>query len=122
MPNYYEEFLVYSGERFSVFFHAETETDSSVQDYYRDCDDVTRASLIYLVKRISDHGQIFDETKFRIEDKQHKIYCFKPKKERFFCFFFTGKEIIITSGHTKKKQKLDRQEIEKAIRIKELYR
>ena len=122
MSSYYEKFLIYAGERFSVFFHAETETISSVHDYYWDCDDATRASLIYLVKRISDHGHIFDETKFRIEDKQHQIYCFKPKSERFFSFFFSGKKIIITSGYAKKKQKLDRRELEKAIRIKELYR
>ncbi len=117
MLKFFEHFLIYAGERFSVYFHAEAEEVSKVYEYYQDCDDVTRASLLYLVKRISDHGQIYDETKFRIEDKEHKIYCFKPRQERFFCFFFSGKRIIITSGHTKKKQKLDRNELEKAVRI-----
>jgi hypothetical protein len=117
----HENFLVYAGEHYSVFFHAETPEFSSVCDYYKDCDDATRASLLNLVKRISDTGYIYDDTKFRIEDKQHKIYCFKPRKDRFFCFFFTGKKIIITSGHPKKKQKLDRRELEKAIRIRSQY-
>ena len=121
MSSYYENFLVYSGERYSVFFHAETNDTSEVSAYYKGCDDVTRASLLYLVKRIADFGHIYDETKFRIEDKQHKIYCFKPKKERFFCFFFTGQKIIITSGYTKKKQKLDRSELTRAIHIREQY-
>jgi len=121
MNTFYENFLLYSGERSSVFFHAETSEFSSVHDYYKHCDDATRASLLNLVKRISDTGQLFDETKFRIEDKQHKIYCFKPRNDRFFSFFFTGKRIIITSGYPKKKQKLDRRELEIAIRIRNQY-
>ena len=121
MAEYYENFLIFSGERYSVFFHAETNESSKVYDYYKHCDDLTRASLLYLVKRISDTGHIYDETKFRIEDKQHKIYCFKPKKERFFCFFFVGQKIIVTSGYTKKKQKLDRNELSKAVQIREEY-
>ena len=121
MNSSYENFLLYSGEHYSVYFHAETNDSSEVRDYYKDCDDITRASLLYLVKRIADVGHIYDETKFRIEDKPHQIYCFKPKKERFFCFFFTGRKIIITSGYTKKKQKLDRSELARAIHIREQY-
>ncbi len=121
MPNYYENFLMYAGERFSVYFHAETNESSKVFDYYKDCDNVTRANLVYIVKRIADIGHIYDETKFRIEDKQYKIYCFKPKKERFFCFFLIGQKIIITSAYTKKMQKLDRGELQKAVEIREQY-
>jgi hypothetical protein len=121
MMNCYEKFHIYSGGRFSVFFHAETNESSEVYDYYKGCDDVIRASLLYLVKRIADVGRIYDETKFRIEDKQEKIYCFKPKSKRFFCFFFTGRQIIITSGHTKKKQKLDQNELKKAVKIRAEY-
>ncbi len=119
--DYYEGFLVYSGEYYSAYFHAETKSLSSVNDYFECCDDVTQASLLFLVKRIADTGRIYDETKFRIEDRQNKIYCFKPKKERFFCFFFTGKKIIITSAYTKKRQKFDRNELRKAIRIRNKY-
>ena len=121
MTTYFENFPLYSGFYFSVFFHAENNDSSSVFDYYKTCDDVTRASLLKLVTRISDTGRLFDEDKFRIEDKKNKIYCFKPRDDRFFSFFFTGKRIIITSGHPKKKQKLDQRELEKAIRIKNLY-
>ena len=121
MNEYYAGFLVYAGELYSVYFHAESYEFSSVQEYYKDCDDVTRAGLLNLVKRISDFGSIHDETKFRIEDRQHKIYCFKPRKDRFFCFFIKDKKIIITSGYLKQKQKLDRRELEKAIRIKNQY-
>ena len=121
MPIYYEDFLIYSGEHYSVFFHAEAKDSSGVYDYFEACDDVTQASLLYLVKRIADIGHIYDDTKFRIEDRANKIYCFKPKSERFFCFFFAGKKIIITSAYTKKRQKLDRNELKKAIQIRNEY-
>ncbi len=121
MLDYYQNFLVYKGEYYAVYFHAETKNSSNVYDYFENCDDVTQASLLYLAKTIADIGKIYDERKFRIEDKKNKIYCFKPRDERFFCFFFTGKNIIITSAYTKKKQKLDRNELEKAIQIREMY-
>jgi hypothetical protein len=120
-PNYYESFLVYKGVYYAVYFHAETTSSSSVSEYFESCDDATQASLLFLVKTIADIGRIYDKTKFRIEDRQNKIYCFKPREERFFCFFFTGKKIIITSAHTKKKQKLDRNELKKAIQIRKGY-
>lgn len=121
MPHYYEDFLIYSGELYSVYFHAEMKDSSSVNDYFESCDDVTQASLLFLVKRMADIGCIYDKTKFRIEDRQSKLYCFKPKRERFFCFFFTGKKMIITSAYTKKRQKLDRHELKKAIQIRNEY-
>lgn len=121
MHDYYENFLIYQGEHYTVYFHAEAENSSSVEGYYQSCGDVVRASLLFLVKRIADIGHIYDETKFRVEDKKNKIYCFKPKEEQFFCFFFTGRKIIITSAYTKKKQKLDRNALRKAIEIRNEY-
>lgn len=121
MANFYENFLIYKGEHFSVYFHAQAEDSSSVHDYFESCDDVTQASLLFLVKTIADIGRIYDETKFRIEDRENKIYCFKPRGERFFCFFFAGKKLIITSAYIKKKQKLDRSELRKAIQIRREY-
>jgi len=120
-PTYYESFLVYKGVYYAVYFHAGTKSSSSVNEYFESCDDVTQASLLFLVKTIADIGRIYDKTKFRIEDRQNKIYCFKPREERFFCFFFTGKKIIITSAYAKKKQKLDRNELKKAIQIRKEY-
>ncbi len=119
--NYYESFLVYKGEHYSIYFHAESKNSSIVNEYFEHCDDATQASLLFLAKAMADTGRIYDETKFRIEDKQNKIYCFKPRQERFFCFFFVGKKIIITSAYTKKKQKLDKRELNRAIEIRKQY-
>mgnify|MGYP001599428780 CR=1 FL=1 len=121
MTDYYENFLVYDGSYFAVYFHAEAHDFSSVNEYYKSCQNITRASLLFLVKRIADTGRIFDERKFRYEDKKNKIYCFKPRDERFLCFFLKDKRIIITSGYTKKGQKLDRNELAKAVKIRNEY-
>jgi len=40
---------------------------------------------------------------------------------RIFCFFDQGKIIVLTNGFQKKTQKTPKQEIEKAIKIKEEY-
>lgn len=119
--DFYKNFLIYKGAHYSVYFHAEAGASSDVYNYFEKCDAVTQASLLFFVKRIAEIGTIYDKTKFRIEDKQYKIYAFKPRHERFFCFFFIEKTIIITSAYCKKRQKLDKQELEKAIRIREQY-
>ena len=121
MISFFENFLIYKGEYFSVYFQAETIDSSCVHGYFESCDEATQSSLLFLARTIADIGRIYDEIKFRVEDRQNKIYCFKPKKERFFCFFFAGKKIIITSAYTKKSQKLDRGELKKAIRIRNEY-
>ncbi len=72
-------FLVYDGKHYSVYFHANSSTLSEVFEYYEKCDMPTRANLLYLVQRIVDHGQIYDTTKFRIENKKNKIYAFFKK-------------------------------------------
>jgi len=117
----HDRFLLYEGVCYSIYFHAEKETFSEVYEYFEKCDAVTQAGLLYLAKRMGDIGRIYDTTKFRLEDTENKIYAFKPKQERFFCFFFVGKTIVITSAHKKKKQKLDKNELKKAIWIRKKY-
>lgn len=118
---FYREYLIYEGKYYFVYFHAEERAFSEVHDYFERCDDATQASLLFLVRRIAEAGRIYDTTKFRIEDKENKIYAFKPKQERFFCFFFFEKTIIITSAYRKKKQKLDKKELKKSIVIRNQY-
>ncbi|MFH1305086.1 MAG: type II toxin-antitoxin system RelE/ParE family toxin [Candidatus Omnitrophota bacterium] len=119
--NLYDKFLLYEGNRYSIYFHAEGANASEVYDYFENCDNVTQASLLYLAKRMGDVGKIYDTTKFRLEDKENKIYAFKPKNERFFCFFFVGKKIVITSAYRKEKQKLDKKALRKAVEIRNKY-
>ncbi len=119
--DFYKDFLIYHGTYYTVYFHAEEKSVSSVHDYFEQCDNVTQASLLFLVKRLAEIGRIYDDTKFRIEDKTHKIYAFKAQQERFFCFFFIEKTIIVTSAYRKKKQKLDIRALKTAIEIRRKY-
>jgi hypothetical protein len=121
MIHYYREFLIYAGERFSVYFHAGTPGASEAYGHFERSSLATQASLLFLVKRMADTGRIWDETKFRIEDRENRVYCFKPRDDRFFCFFFRERSIIITSAYRKKGRKLDRRELARAIAIRSLY-
>ncbi|MBF0217790.1 MAG: type II toxin-antitoxin system RelE/ParE family toxin [Candidatus Omnitrophica bacterium] len=117
----YDRFLLYEGRHYSIFFHSQNGYYSEVYEYFEQCDAVTQAGLLFLAIRRGDVGRILDPTRFRVEDKENKICVFKPKQERFFCFFFAGKTIVITSGCRKQKQKLDKNELMKAIKIRRQY-
>lgn len=40
---------------------------------------------------------------------------------RIFCFFYQGKLVVLANGFQKKSQKTPKQEIERALKIKEEY-
>ena len=68
---------------------------------------------------MGDAGEIQDKTKFRFEGD--KIYAFKPQTDRFLCFFYEGRKIIVTNAFRKKQQKLPIREKENALKKRELY-
>ena len=68
---------------------------------------------------MGDSGEIRDKTKFVYEGD--KIYAFKPKPDRFLCFFCEGSRVVITNGFRKKQQKLPKKEKEKALKIRNDY-
>ena len=72
--------------------------------------------MFALAKRLGEMGQIRDITKFRNEGD--KIFAFKPQPERFLCFFFTGRKVIITNGFVKKSDKMPPGEKDRALRLK----
>lgn len=73
-----------------------------------------------LFRLITTHAKIHDETKFRYEGDH--IYAFKPQPDRYLCFFFEGKKIIITNAFEKKVQKLRKQEKDRALKAHQDYK
>ncbi len=116
-----EEYILYQGEKFQVEFYFNEKGELPAKEYFDAADRQVKIKLLALVKYMAEHGRLFDETKFRIVDKQEKIYEFKPMAERFFNFFYEGKKIIITNAYRKKGQKVDKRELGRAIDWKNDY-
>jgi len=68
---------------------------------------------------MGDIGEIKDTTKFNYEGDH--IYAFKPKPDRFLCFFYVGNKIIVTNAFRKKQPKLPQTEKDRAERNKKDY-
>lgn len=92
---------------------------SQALDYYQSLTTDERIKVLKLFKRMGDAGEIKDKTKFTNEGD--KIYAFKPQPERFLCFFYEGKRIIVTNAFRKKQQKLPLGEKKKALKIRNDY-
>ncbi|PJZ51556.1 type II toxin-antitoxin system RelE/ParE family toxin [Leptospira adleri] len=75
--------------------------------------------FLVLVKKMGDSGKIFNEQKFRNEGD--KIFAFKPKPNRFLCFFAVGKKIIVTNGFPKRQDKLPANEKDRAKALRKDY-
>ena len=113
------EYIAYKGLIFTLEWYYNSEGRSQEFEYYQSLNSEERIKLLRLFKRMGDAGIILDKTKFNFEGNQ--IYAFKPKPQRFLCFFFDGKKIIVTNAFCKKQQKLPKNEKDKALKSKSDY-
>lgn len=84
------EYIAYEGSAFTIEWYYDLKGISAALEYYKSLNTQERIKLLRLFKRVGDAGEIKDKTKFNFEGDQ--IYAFKPKPQRFLCFFFTGKK------------------------------
>ncbi len=120
MNQMHAEYIAYKGEKFAIEWFYDENGKSEVLDYYRSMPLGRRQKLLAMIRRMGDIGKIYNKTKFRHEGDQ--IYAFKPRPERFLCFFFTGKKIIITNAFVKKTNKLPETEKRKALECRNSYK
>lgn len=113
------EYIVYEGESFTIEWYFNDKQSSDALEYYNSLNKAERIQLLKLLKRMGDNGEIKDKTKFRNEGD--KVYAFKPQPDRFLCFFYEGKKIVITNGFRKKQQKLPLNEKDKALNNRNDY-
>lgn len=113
------EYIAYQGDKYTIEWYFTENGDSQALDYYNALDEGQRIKLLYLLKRMGDIGKINDLTKFNNEGG--KIFAFKPKPDRFLCFFERQGKLILTNAFCKKQQKLPKNEKEKAVSYKESY-
>ena len=113
------EIVAYSGQCFTIEWYYNEKRESPALEYFLQLSDDRQDKLFTLLKRLGEIGKIFDETKFRNEGD--KIFAFKPHPDRYLCFFFSGRKIIITNAFEKKTQKLPKGEKEVALKAKVSY-
>ncbi len=113
------EYVIYEGPLFTLEWYYNEQEVSQALDFFDKLTAKEQDKLFYLVKRIGDAGKINDKTKFRHEGDG--IYAFKPKPNRFLCFFIKDKKIIVTNAFVKKCQKLPKTEKMKALDAKREY-
>lgn len=114
-----KEYIAYEGVNFTIEWYYNIKGESQSFSYFDKLSSKMQDKLMYLFKRIGDHGKISDKTKFRHEGDQ--IYAFKPQPERFLSFFLKGKKIIITNAFYKKSHKIPVQEKLTAIECRKDY-
>lgn len=106
------EYVVYEGPEFTIeWYHSETGKSNALK-YFNGLDRERKLAAFELFMTMANIGRILNITKFRHEGEG--IYAFKPKPDRFLCFFFADRKIIITNGFEKKQDKMPLIELKKA--------
>lgn len=114
-----KNFLAYKGKCFDIEWYFDENGKSQGLEFYLDQPVEEKRKILNLFRLIGDMGKILDIQKFRSEED--KIYAFKPKPDRYLCFFSENKKIIVTNAFVKKSQKLPKKEKDKALKNRESY-
>jgi phage-related protein len=109
-----KQYIAYKGSEFTIEWYFDDREHSNALDYFRSQPKEMQRKLLNLLRLMGDHGKIFDETKFRNEGDG--IYAFKPQPDRYLCFFFKGRKIILTNAFLKKSQKFPKGEKDLALK------
>ena len=110
------ELVVCKGECFTIEWGPAGSGECQAREYYEEMVVSDRQKALALFVRMADRGRIFDKTKFTKETD--KLYAFKPQPHRFFCFFVSGKRIIIVTAYRKQSEKAPKREINRAEAIR----
>ena len=115
-----KEFIVYKGLEFTIEWYYNDRGKSPAKAYFDELDRERKLDAFELFMTMARIGKILNITKFRHEGDS--IYAFKPKPDRFLCFFYSGKKIIITNAFEKKQDKLSPAEKKKALSYQKDYK
>ncbi|MGZ3633064.1 MAG: type II toxin-antitoxin system RelE/ParE family toxin [Parachlamydiaceae bacterium] len=115
-----KEFVVYEGTEFTIEWYYNKRGKSPAKTYFDGLDRERKLEAFELFMTMAKIGKILNITKFRNEGEG--IYAFKPKPDRFLCFFYSGKKIIITNAFEKKQEKLSSIEKKKALTFQKDYK
>lgn len=108
--------VAFQGEAYTIEWYYDENKFSQAREFFDSLPKERQLAALILFRRMGESGKIFDISKFRNEGD--KIFAFKPQPERYLCFFFICRKIIITNGFEKKSQKLPASQKERALRAK----
>lgn len=111
--------IAYKGPSYTVEWYFDKKGKSQAYEYYVSQPEAMQRKLLNLFRLMSETGKIFDETKFRNEGDG--IYAFKPQPDRYLCFFFKDKKIVVTNAFWKKTKKLPQGEKDIALKAYQDY-
>lgn len=111
--------IAHEGSEFTIEWYCDSKGHSQALEYFKEQPKDKQRKLLNLFRLMGEQGKIFDETKFR--NVGDGIYAFKPQPDRYLCFFFNGKKIIVTNAFIKKTQKLPQNEKEQALKAYRNY-
>jgi len=115
-----KEFVVYEGPEFTIEWYYSERGKSPAKAYFDELDRGRKLEAFELFMAMAKMGKILNITKFRHEGDS--IYAFKPKPDRFLCFFYSGKKIVITNAFEKKQDKLSPIEKKRALAFQKDYK
>lgn len=115
-----KEFVVYEGSEFTIEWYYNERGKSPAKMYFDGLDRARKLEAFELFMTMGKMGKILNITKFRHEGDS--IYAFKPKPDRFLCFFYSGKKIVITNAFEKKQDKLPPVEKKRALASQKDYK
>ena len=109
----------YKGQKFTIEWYFDDRGKSESCNYLGKLYILIMKKVLKLLRLFGEMGKILNKEKFRYEGDQ--IYVFKASPDRFLCFFFDGRKIIVTSAYKKESAKMPTKEKQKALRAKKDY-
>ncbi len=118
-----EDVLFHEGKFFRAEWYYNIGGERPAYGYYQDLTPEERARFLALVVYFCDNppGSFLPPTKYRVEDRENKIYAFKSGADRFFNFTTSGAKVIVTNAYHKQSNKMKKQDLEK-LKIAAYYR
>ena len=93
-------------------------------NFFESLDEDSKQKLLWILKSLESLPKIPSKFFKHIEGTKGLFelrFSWEGKAYRIFCFFEKGNKIILCNGFIKKDQKTPKQEISKALKIKEEY-
>ena len=111
-----DDFIIHEGSSFRVEWYYSDSGDMPAKDYFdKELSDAEQGRLLHIMKYMADKpfgSNRLPESMYRIEDKENKIYAFKPNAHRFFNFTTEGRKIVVTNAYRKHSNKMTKADLE----------